>query len=119
MPWVQQQYDLIDVLFANAGLMHYEPLDQITSATCDAIIDTNVKGTFFTIQRALPFLRRGASIIVKRLDRAPGGHQRRCVVRREQGSGSRDGAKLLIRVGAATDSRQRHQSGPHCQDRHP
>jgi len=54
----------VDVLFANAGLGEFVPLGQITEAHFDKTFDVNVKGTLFTVQKALPLLPDGASIVI-------------------------------------------------------
>jgi NAD(P)-dependent dehydrogenase (short-subunit alcohol dehydrogenase family) len=54
----------IDVLFANAGLGTLEPLGQISEASFDTTFDVNVKGTLFTVQKALPLMGAGGSIIL-------------------------------------------------------
>jgi len=54
----------IDVLFANVGLGGFVPLESITEEYYDKTFDTNVKGLLFTVQKALPFLNDGASIIL-------------------------------------------------------
>lgn len=54
----------VDVLFVNAGISRPTPLDQVDEAQFDEITNVNFKGAFFTIQRALPHLREGASIIL-------------------------------------------------------
>jgi len=61
---VQQQHGQIDVLFANAGGGEFAPLGAITEAHYEATFDTNVKGVLFTVQKALPLLRDGASIVL-------------------------------------------------------
>lgn len=61
---VQQQHDHIDVLFANAGLGKLASLGEISEANFDETFDVNVKGLLFTVQKALPFLREGSSIIL-------------------------------------------------------
>lgn len=61
---VQQQHAHIDVLFANAGLGELAPLGAITEAHFQKTFDTNVKGTLFTVQKALPMLRDGGAIIL-------------------------------------------------------
>lgn len=61
---VQQQHDHIDVVFANAGLIEPALLGEISEATFDKIFAVNVKGLLFTVQKALPFLREGSSIIL-------------------------------------------------------
>jgi len=54
----------IDVLFANAGIADASPLGEITEELFDRMFGINVKGTLFTVQKALPLLRDGASIIL-------------------------------------------------------
>jgi len=54
----------IDVLFANVGLGGFAPLGGITEEYFDTTFDTNVKGLLFTVQKALPLLNDGASIIL-------------------------------------------------------
>src|SRR5258708_40048094 len=54
----------IDVLFANVGLGGFVPLGSITEEYYDKTFDTNVKGMLFTVQKALPLLNDGASIIL-------------------------------------------------------
>jgi NAD(P)-dependent dehydrogenase (short-subunit alcohol dehydrogenase family) len=61
---VAQKFGKIDVLFANAGVAKFGPLDQSTEALYDEMFDINAKGLFFTIQKALPHLRDGGSIIL-------------------------------------------------------
>jgi NAD(P)-dependent dehydrogenase (short-subunit alcohol dehydrogenase family) len=54
----------IDVLFANAGLGELEPLGNISEESFDKTFDVNVKGTLFTVQKALPLMKAGGSIIL-------------------------------------------------------
>src|SRR5216683_1382714 len=54
----------IDVVFANAGLAEFAPLGSITEEHFDKLFDINVKGTLFTVQKALPLLNDGGSIIL-------------------------------------------------------
>ncbi|ACB95114.1 SDR family NAD(P)-dependent oxidoreductase [Beijerinckia indica] len=61
---VQQNHSQIDVVFANAGGGEMAPLGAITEEHYQSIFDTNVKGVLFTVQKALPLLRDGASVIL-------------------------------------------------------
>jgi NAD(P)-dependent dehydrogenase (short-subunit alcohol dehydrogenase family) len=61
---VKQQKGHIDILFANAGLGYFAPLGSITEAHYDKTFDVNVKGVLFTVQKALPLLVNGASVIL-------------------------------------------------------
>src|SRR6202140_3358071 len=54
----------LDVLFANAGGGSFAPLGSITEEQYDATFTTNVKGTLFTVQKSLPHLNDGSSIIL-------------------------------------------------------
>ncbi len=61
---VKEKHGHIDVLFANAGWGEVAPLETATEAHFDKTFDLNVKGTFFTAQKALPLLKDGGSIIL-------------------------------------------------------
>jgi NAD(P)-dependent dehydrogenase (short-subunit alcohol dehydrogenase family) len=61
---VKEQVGKIDVLFANAGVAKFAPVAGTTEALYDEIFDINVKGVFFTIQKAIPYFNDGASIIL-------------------------------------------------------
>ena len=61
---VREKKGRIDVLFANAGLGEFAPLGHITEAHFDQTFDVNVKGTVFTVQKALPLMPAGASIVI-------------------------------------------------------
>jgi NAD(P)-dependent dehydrogenase (short-subunit alcohol dehydrogenase family) len=54
----------LDIVFANAGGVQFAPLGQITEEHYDALFNRNVKGLLFTVQKALPLLPDGASIIL-------------------------------------------------------
>lgn len=54
----------INILVANAGIGNVCSLSKITETIFDSIVSTNYKGTFFTIQKAVPYLSEGASIIL-------------------------------------------------------
>ena len=61
---VREEAGQIDVLFANAGGGDFMPLGEVTEEHFDRIFATNVKGTLFTVQKALPLLKDGASVIL-------------------------------------------------------
>ena len=61
---VKARFGRVDVLFVNAGIGGFAPLEKMTEALYDSIIDVNLKGAFFTIQKALPLLADGASIVL-------------------------------------------------------
>ena len=54
----------IDVLFANAGIARFAPVGEISEDLYDETFDINVKGAFFTVQKALPYLNDNASVIL-------------------------------------------------------
>jgi NAD(P)-dependent dehydrogenase (short-subunit alcohol dehydrogenase family) len=54
----------IDVLFANAGIAPFAPIDQVTDEHISAILDTNVRGLINTVRLALPHLGNPASVIL-------------------------------------------------------
>jgi NAD(P)-dependent dehydrogenase (short-subunit alcohol dehydrogenase family) len=61
---VAQKLGKIDVLFVNAGVAKFAPLAATSESVFDEQFDINIKGAYFTIQKALPFLNDGASIIL-------------------------------------------------------
>jgi NAD(P)-dependent dehydrogenase (short-subunit alcohol dehydrogenase family) len=61
---VSQKLGKIDVLFVNAGIYKFVPLTATTEGLFDELFDINAKGAYFTIQKALPYLNDGASIIL-------------------------------------------------------
>jgi NAD(P)-dependent dehydrogenase (short-subunit alcohol dehydrogenase family) len=61
---VSQKLGKIDVLFVNAGVAKFAPLAETSESMYDEQFDINIKGAYFTIQKALPLLNDGASIIL-------------------------------------------------------
>ena len=61
---VKQLKGSIDVLFANAGVAEAAPLGEFTEEQYERVFGINVKGTLFTVQRALPLFSDGASVIL-------------------------------------------------------
>jgi NAD(P)-dependent dehydrogenase (short-subunit alcohol dehydrogenase family) len=61
---IQREKGTLDVVFANAGVATYAPLGKITEELYGSIFNINVKGLLFTVQKALPLLPDGASIIL-------------------------------------------------------
>ena len=61
---IKQQKGRLDVLFANAGGGEFVPLEQVTEAHFDGLFGINVKGTLFTVQKALPLMPAGAAIVI-------------------------------------------------------
>jgi NAD(P)-dependent dehydrogenase (short-subunit alcohol dehydrogenase family) len=61
---VRAKFGRVDVLFVNAGIGKFVPFEAVTEELYDAILDINLKGAYFTIQKALPLLADGASIVL-------------------------------------------------------
>jgi NAD(P)-dependent dehydrogenase (short-subunit alcohol dehydrogenase family) len=61
---IKREKGRLDIVFANAGIAKYAPFGSITEELYDSIFDINVKGLLFTVQKALPLLPDGASIIL-------------------------------------------------------
>jgi NAD(P)-dependent dehydrogenase (short-subunit alcohol dehydrogenase family) len=61
---IKREKGRLDVVFANAGIAKYARLGTITEEFYDSIFDINVKGVVFTVQKALPLLPDGASIVL-------------------------------------------------------
>jgi NAD(P)-dependent dehydrogenase (short-subunit alcohol dehydrogenase family) len=61
---VKQKKGRLDILFANAGVAEFASLGEITEAHFDKTFSINVKGLLFTVQKALPLIQDGGSIIL-------------------------------------------------------
>ena len=61
---IREKFDRLDILFANAGIGEVAPLGHVTEDQFDRVFAINVRGLFFTVQKALPLLSDGASIIL-------------------------------------------------------
>ena len=61
---IKKEKSKLDIVFANAGVAKYAPFGKITEELYDSIFNINVKGLLFTVQKALPLLPDGASIIL-------------------------------------------------------
>lgn len=60
---VRERFESIDVLFANAGVAKFSPVNEATEAHFDENMDINFKGAFFTAQKAMPLLKDGGAVI--------------------------------------------------------
>jgi NAD(P)-dependent dehydrogenase (short-subunit alcohol dehydrogenase family) len=61
---IKKEKGKLDIVFANAGVAKYAPFGEITEEFYESIFNVNVKGLLFTVQKAVPLLPDGASIIL-------------------------------------------------------
>src|SRR6202790_5391022 len=61
---IKREKGKLDIVFANAGVAKHASLGEITEELYDSTFDINVKGLLFTVQKALPLLKDGASIVL-------------------------------------------------------
>jgi NAD(P)-dependent dehydrogenase (short-subunit alcohol dehydrogenase family) len=61
---IKKEKGRLDIVFANAGIFKYAPLETIDEEFFDSLFNSNVKGLLFTVQKALPLLPDGASVIL-------------------------------------------------------
>src|SRR5262245_49546645 len=61
---VKQRLGRIDTLFANAGVARFAPMDAVDEALFDLHFGVNVKGLYFSVQKALPLMSRGGTIVL-------------------------------------------------------
>jgi len=64
MDEVQRRHGRVDVLFVNAGIGAFLPIEKVTERDWEEIIGVNLKGVFFTVQKALPMMKAGGSIVI-------------------------------------------------------
>lgn len=58
------QVDHLDVVFINAGIAKFLPFESVTPEIFDEMFDINIRGAYFTIQKLLPLLERGSSVVL-------------------------------------------------------
>jgi NAD(P)-dependent dehydrogenase (short-subunit alcohol dehydrogenase family) len=61
---IKNKYGKLDVLFANAGVASFSATTEVTSDFFDNQFNTNVKGLFFTVSKAIPLLSKGSTVIL-------------------------------------------------------
>jgi NAD(P)-dependent dehydrogenase (short-subunit alcohol dehydrogenase family) len=61
---IKSKYGKLDVLFANAGIAKFSPTIETTSDFFDQQFNTNVKGLYFSVQKALPLLSKGSKVVL-------------------------------------------------------
>jgi len=61
---IKYEYGRLDIVFANAGIAEFASIDQASEEHFDKMFDINVKGVFFTVQKALPLMNAGGAIVL-------------------------------------------------------
>jgi NAD(P)-dependent dehydrogenase (short-subunit alcohol dehydrogenase family) len=61
---IKREFGHLDGIFVNAGYSEFLPFEDVTEQSFDMVIGSNFKGAYFTIQKALPLLREGSSVII-------------------------------------------------------
>ncbi len=61
---IKQEFGYLDCLFVNAGYSEFLPFEQVTEKGFDKVVASNFKGAYFTIQKSLPLLRPGSSVVI-------------------------------------------------------
>lgn len=61
---IKSKYGQLDVLFANAGVAHFKPTNEVDPEFFDIQFGTNVRGLYFTVAKALPLLSKGSTVVL-------------------------------------------------------
>lgn len=61
---IKQKYGALDIVFANAGIAYFRPTTESDPEFFDSQFNVNVRGLYFTVQKALPLLRKGSSVVL-------------------------------------------------------
>ena len=64
MDQIKKKFGRIDALFVNAGIGRFVPFEEVTEEFFDETMATNLKGAFFTVQKAAPLLSHGAAVVL-------------------------------------------------------
>src|SRR5262245_29160290 len=64
MKTINERFGRIDALFVNAGVAKFVSFDQVTEELFDETVGINMKGVFFTVQKAIPFMPKGSAIVL-------------------------------------------------------
>ena len=64
MKKIGDRFGRIDALFVNAGVAKLVPFDRVTEELFDETVDINMKGVFFTVQKAIPLMSKGSAIVL-------------------------------------------------------
>ena len=64
MKQISQRFGRIDAMFVNAGIGKFVPFENVTEEFFDETVDINMKGVFFTVQKAIPLMSKGSAIVL-------------------------------------------------------
>src|SRR5499427_4800622 len=64
MKKIKERFGHIDALFVNAGIAKLMPFEDVTEAVFDETVEINMKGVFFTVQKAIPLMSKGSAIVL-------------------------------------------------------
>jgi len=64
MKQINERFGRIDALFVNAGIGRFVPVEEVTEAFFDETVGINLKGVFFTVQKAIPLMPKGSAIVL-------------------------------------------------------
>jgi len=64
MDQIRKRFGRVDALFVNAGIGRFAPFEEVTEEFFDETMATNLKGVFFTVQKAAPLLSKGAGVVL-------------------------------------------------------
>ena len=64
MDRIKERFGRIDALFVNVGIGKFVPFEEVTEAFFDETMATNLKGAFFTVQKAVPLFSKGAAVVL-------------------------------------------------------
>src|SRR5262249_10449610 len=64
MQKIKERFGRIDALFVNAGVAKFVPFEQVTEEFFDETITINLKGAFFTVQKAVPLMPKGSAVVL-------------------------------------------------------
>lgn len=64
MKQIKERFGRIDALFVNAGVAKFVPFEEVTEAFFDETVGINLKGVFFTVQKAIPLMPKGSAIVL-------------------------------------------------------
>jgi NAD(P)-dependent dehydrogenase (short-subunit alcohol dehydrogenase family) len=93
--FIKAKGDKVDILFINAGIASFAPIEQVTEELFDGITNTNYKGAFFTLSKLIPLLNNNASVILLTSVNATSGMPNTAVY-----AASKAALHSLVKVGA-------------------